>query len=177
MSAIEDFDRQQAFVAGFALAARDWGLSEPEYQSMCKRAADMTGPIPPPAAPPTPPPAPVVPITEGNADTAKVDAFVAEKKNQVTGQQPLAPAPQENKLAAALNKLAAAAPPAPPPLDTPPAPANVLPPGKSALDPAYADRVKAWEASQRPRQPQHKVPPTPTNRLSEAMRKLLPKAW
>ena len=37
---LDEYDRQQAFSVGFALAARDWGLNQSEYALMCKRAAD-----------------------------------------------------------------------------------------------------------------------------------------
>jgi hypothetical protein len=40
VDAAERYDRHQAFAAGFAMAAKDAGLSDDEFVAMCKIAAD-----------------------------------------------------------------------------------------------------------------------------------------
>lgn len=104
----EDFDRQQAFAAGFAMASRDAGLSDDEYQTMCKIAADQLGipaaAPPPPAATGVTPPAvanSVVPIqTPAQANEVKRMDFVSQKAQQVQGGQPMPKQAQESAPAA-----------------------------------------------------------------------------
>jgi hypothetical protein len=134
MPLIEDYDRQQAFSAGFALAARDWGLSKDEYESFCKMAAQVA-----------------IPITDQKqADQLRVDNFVAEKAQAVKGQQNASTGQYaQNQVNAGkanqqrrpgLDKKGAdQLPPAPPADDTPP----MTPPGVSAFSPEAAPAVTA----------------------------------
>lgn len=188
MALIEEYDRQQAFSAGFAMAARDWGLDQTEYAAICKVAAAMME---------APPAAPVVPITDAKQQSqANADNFAKQKAQQIAPQQVPAPQPQTKAAAAvgeqlqkALKPRAAAPkppvggnPPAPPPVPGPVPPPHVLPPGKSALDPAYAKQIQAWEDAQKPRVDPRKTSPGAilpggVNRLSDALRKVLPGSW
>lgn len=143
----ETFDRQQAFSAGFALAAKDWNLTDDEYQAFCKTAAEMLNapapavsapaapPAPTPAPAPTAPAAPVVPITDAKqADQVKVDNFVAQKAQAIQGQpqqKAAADVAKKPPVPAAAPKPAAPAPPAPPAYNAGPQ----TPPGVSAFSP------------------------------------------
>lgn len=159
----EAYDRQQAFSAGFALAAKDWGLSDDEYAVFCKKAADMMEPIVPPAQPVAPAPqTPIVPITDQKqVDQARADNFAAQKAQAITdGGHPQ-------------QKAAAAAPPLPPAMP-PEAPTGVLPKGQSALNPVNYDRVKKWEDSQKAKPaPQVRPQKTSPGALSPALGKWL----
>jgi hypothetical protein len=136
MSITEDFDRQQAFSAGFALAARDWNLSKPEYDAFCKIAAEM-----------------VIPITDQKqVDQQRVDNFITSKAQAVKGQAQPAAAPPLNKVSA--TAAPAVAPPAPPPVSdagaVSTAPDGALAEGQRAAEQqrkaTYARRLAALQA-------------------------------
>jgi hypothetical protein len=97
MPLLEDYDRQQAFAAGFALAARDWGLDKTEYEAICKLAAD------------------IVPITDQKqVDQQRADTFVAQKAKALKPQAAPAAPPAAGAVKAA--GVAPMSPPAPPPV-------------------------------------------------------------
>lgn len=136
-----EFDSQQAFAAGFAMAARDAGLSEEEYQTLCKVAAEQLGvpnaPQPPPAATGVTPPAienSVVPIqTPAQANEVQRQDFVAQKAQQLEqGGIPQAKQAQE-----------AVAKPVTPPAAVAPS-AEIAKPRAAAYDPYGSEQLDYW---------------------------------
>lgn len=158
--AAAEFDREVAFMYGFAKAAKDAGLNEEQYVELCKVAAEMTGAptisgagVPAitntakPAAPaPAPAPAPVVaPKPQFGAATSD---FGVDPNTPTTDFMKQLEA-QQKKTGAALRielfKLSAAGPvqPLPPPPSAGPVPQS---PSQGFISQLLAQKLKSKPA-------------------------------
>jgi hypothetical protein len=135
MSLRETYDRQQAFAVGFALAARDWGLSDAEHAAMCKLAAQAAAPVPP--------------LSEDAQREAQRQNFVKQRAAQVAKGGKPAPAPAvkqgaDNGPPLYFENDPYAQPPAAKPAPTPaPAPAPAPAPTPAAPQKPVAPKAPA----------------------------------